>query len=108
MSKSEESTKSSLEVNPVNSLTPTDLEMGLLWIKTKNGFVNVAASPEKFDAAITEYADLMDRVNWPTTHRIAAIELAENVPVYRIDPQDLPKDLQQQYDQIAKPVEAEE
>lgn len=91
----------------VNFPDPSDLELGHLWIMTTAGtFVNMAASPEMFDKTILEYIDLMDRKTWPTTHRIAAINMAEgDVPVYWIPPKDLTGDMKEEYDKIVKPVE---
>ncbi len=85
----------------------SDLEFGFLWIQMPDGsFINIAASPQEFDRAVIEYVDLLDREKWPMKDRVRAIIQAEgDIPVYKISPEDLTKEMLQVYNQIPKPEE---
>jgi hypothetical protein len=89
---------------------PSDLILGLLWIQLQDGsFVNAASHPEEFDKAVAEHVEFFDRVNWPTVHRSKILqENTDIIPVFRVEPGDLPPGLHKIYEEIEKPEEISE
>lgn len=89
---------------PVKDGDPQKIQDANLWIQTEKGFVNAAADPATFDAAVTEYVDLMDRTTWPLAQR-SYILAHGGVPTVFIEPEDLPPDLAAQREAILKATE---
>lgn len=90
---------------PLKVADPEAIEKAELWILAPDGkLVNMATSPEKFDAVVTAYVDLYDRVKWPLGQRSQLIAAANGaIPTFYIPQDSLTADLATQKASVVPP-----
>jgi hypothetical protein len=74
----------------VKNADPQALQEGALWILAPDHtLINALCDPATFDALVSQYVDLYDRLHWPQYHRVRVIGAAKGaIPTYFI-PRDL-------------------